>query len=142
MNNDNGLEPFSNRFVNFWMGWWIAIYGIPILLKVIIGNHEFGIWSMFPPIWVIISGLVLYRNLKLALWKIILISCTGGIINIIISIINDRLFYGSIFMKEPSSEIIKTYNINRLIQLLVIIAWPIVVFIYTKLRIRQIKREH
>ena len=141
MNDYDEKEPFSRIFVDFWLGFWILIYGTPIIIKTIIGTHDIGFSRLGYPIWVIISMIVLARNLKLPIWKVTLISCTGIPFGIASEIVTDNLFYEHIFMRDPSDQIMYKYYVARLIQILAEIVYPIGVYIYVKIKMWQMTRK-
>ena len=135
-------RPLSRLFVDFWMGLWICIYGTPIILKTIIGVHSLGFARMGHPIWVITSAIIIFRNLQqLPPWKKIFLPCIGIPIAFVAEIIEDNIYYNHIFMQQPSQDIITNYYIARFAHLFAIIVLPIIVYIYVKIKMRQMNKE-
>lgn len=131
---DNSINiPFSTRFINLWMGLWICIYGIPILIKYYYRDYDYNLFALGYIVWVINTIRIYYYNYSIVAPKVAWILSISVIVHLIISDVS-RSIYHSLYVVNPFDAGLELkYFLFGSLHLLIILLFPIVIFVYTKL---------
>ena len=63
MTENENYPPFSNTFINFWMLFWVLIYGIPAVYINMQYGFSITFWHLLHPLWLMNTGRIIQRNL-------------------------------------------------------------------------------
>jgi hypothetical protein len=141
MNEEWREAPFSNKFINFWMGWWILIYGLPLSIKASFADFDFAIWGLMHAVWLVNACRILFRNLSV---KANIIALGLGIslpVLVITDLITKDISY-KMFRNPPlRDELNIKYHVYGLIAYIFMVILPLIIFIFTKIYIQKLKRS-
>jgi hypothetical protein len=127
------LIPLSTRFINFWLGWWIAIYGFPMAFMALRGNFDFFILGFGHLVWATNAFRIFVRNLNIHPAKVFFFSGFGLFVHTIAWKINDNIFYKLCLGNGARVNLMHTYYVVGIIHFIAIVIFPIIVFIYIKI---------
>jgi hypothetical protein len=128
---DDSLIPFSGRFVNFWMGWWIAIYITLFPVSYYVGYFDGCLVEIFFWIWLFNAYRIFRHNLHVwdARWLLLLLPF---ILSLAANNIAKTASFNQAFRDLTPEAFNRALIIAGIMKAIAIIIIPLGIFIYVK----------